>query len=1845
MRRFIFAFISSVFSLSLLAAQQPAKELATLIRAMVEETSIHPDSLYSHIARLEARKNTLADPTERAVNQAVLGYLYYQRSMNVPYNRLSKAVSDSVSMPLWGRKEYLNMAHKRYAEALADKEVLYRARISDWVPLVKKGKDDDSLADDMLMLVWREADQVNQADGMRTADRKTLLQELLAFYKQKGNRQAALWMAQELACNQSTMAERTASLLKLKDEYQDLSLNARTYQKLSLYEKGGARQRVAWLQEGLRRYPHYKERGLLQQELNLQQSPMLMCSMESSNPYPGRECRWFLEMRNVATVRYMVYRIPDTFDEKAMKTSQSEVKFLQKHAVKVSEQVHRCTEHPAWEVFTDTLHWTTPALGRYALVFIPSVPKGVKAEVNPKVTFFSVTCFSLQHIALPNGVERLMVNDAMSGSPVEGAECRLFRVTEKAPRDTIFFLTARTDREGKADIQWPKRLDDTYENSIQVSVTKGEDRHHPNVFVYYGGKYFTSGEGRSSDLYVYTDRSIYRPGQTVHVGGVDSYRENWAEAVQKNHRHKVSLMNPNRKLVEEKEVVTDSMGVFSLDFQLPASGITGRFCIVVDGSQTTSISVEEYKRPSFEVKMDEAPAIQMPVDSITLTGRALTYSGVPVRNARVTGRYHWEQSWWRWMSAERAMYSGELDSVFTDMEGRFHMRVPIEWNTESLQGGKVLVVNCDVVSATGEIHTAQQHVFISSTPLNMQATVPNLLDRDNLKPWSVMLMSSTSAEVKSDVKVMLKQNGKVVAEGMVSTGKEVIPEVIRTVPSGRYDLHLLAVMDGDSASFHKSLVLFSQHDIRLVVDTALWCYVPDTEVNKDKPARFRLGTSEEAWVYYTLVSDKKVVADRLLHLNDTVLTVEIPYDVSFGKAVTLSVTTVKGGRIYSSNQMLSVALPDKKLKYRWITFRDRLQPGQQETWLLQLQTPEGKPAKANLMTSLYDASLDAIRSHSWYIFHHLYHNAFPSYFESLNLRRLYLNCRFTLKPVKVKSLEFGCFNPAIFNMNEYGKISHREFAAGKQLKQVMFAKQTSGVDMASYEALDHQALQGRIAGLDIVADSGNLSSAATMRLRGTTAISESEVEDAAEEEGEIVEPVVSLRENFNETAFFYPTLRTNENGEVMLSFTLPESLTTWRLLGLAHTQDMLTALLDERVVAQKDLMAQLSLPRFLRQGDEASLSASIYNINKVQQKGRGVLTVQDAETEKVLLKKQIDFNMRAEGDTTFTFSFHVPQDASMLICRWVAEGSTCSDGEQRYLPVLTHQEWVTDTRVLTYGKEGIYRENMKELFAQGATRRQLTVEYVSQPVWYAVQALPSLVWPQREDVLSLASAYYAGSLAGYIVQQNPVILSAIRSWQARSVMQNGKLLQNADVKNIVMDETPWIALAEAEKDRVQRLSTLFDPATQNSLQKEHLDKLRRLQQSDGSFCWFPGMKGSYYLTREVAYLLTRQKVLTGQTADKMLQDAVGYIRQDRPTSLSTSSLRYLYVLYQSGVQMDKADRRNADSLIKVLMKHPEELGLEERALAAIVLKKAGQDRSAARYLESVKKFLVTNKEGLTYFEFSQGSRRSINRKLHIHVQVMEALAQLSPADSVLLNGMQRYLLHHKRTSEWDSPVNTANAIYSLLLRNEGALLQGCDAEVTLQQGRNKIRLDADSSSFGYIRKHIEVDNPVLSLEIKKRGSQESWGGIYAQYLAPVSEVSASMEGDLNVKVILVNPSINDSAVQQVLKAGSRIHVRYEITAKRDFEYVFMHAPRPATAEPVLPLSGYQWNAGLEYYRAIRDAAADFYFDYLPRGSYVIEEDWFVEHEGLYSTGITTIQCLYAPEFSGRSADNRVKVSK
>lgn len=1956
MKKILFVICLLIATTANAATNHAAKQLATLLKAMQEEQSIHPDSLYPNILRLEKRLTECKDATEKAVNEAALAYLYQQCAYTTT-GRVYRSNSNASRIETWSTDDFFQAAGKHYATSMSKPEVLHRAKIKDWLPLLEKGKNDDIYQNDLLMIVWRASQSLNNQYRKALPSRQSLIE----LYRADKCREACLMLTLDSI---DALPSNKTKLLALIEEYSDLSLCGAVYTKLSWCEvKDSAR--LAWLEEGLRKYPRYIGRS---EQESLRQgilAPRCEWSTKGITPYPGQQYTWLLNMRNVQSADITIYRLKDSFKLDDFNRSRQQANYLKQNATPIDNIHHTSTKHPAWQEFTDTLNWTAPETGHYALLITPSTTMKLEKMVANNISFIHVSRLALDYLSLPGNEMEFIVSDNKTGKPIKDANITMYQLVDNDdiddidnPNNKIDTIVQRrliTSKDGKARCNFPVNGQGTMLRNIHLRIEKDGDV-LDEITIRHGYNTYNAKNKKTQEYQLYTDRSIYRPGQTVHLSGLVWEHQQWDEHVVAGEKFSIKLCDTNGKEVSTIETVSDSLGVFCADFTLPQNCLPGTFWFNVNGLYTKKcpIRVEEYKRPTFEVLIDTIQALQMPQDSITLTGRAIAYSGAPIRSARVVGTYRWTQDFWLRRAPQK--YDEPLDTVLTDSEGRFTVRIPIIRTNDNepslpysksgssylsdgiryMPSGMMLSVSYEVTSPTGESHIATQFAFINNKAISLNASLPRLNDKDRLEPWSIITSTSTGTEVTTDVKLRFTRKKLENPENLtftIKSGAKITPSFLRDLPSGTYTMKMETVSKGDTARLEREIVVFSQHDTRPATDDALWVYAPKNTFERTRndemhgaerinDACIQLGSSHEAWIHYTLLSVNEVIESRLIHLNDSIITLTIPYEERYGDGLRANILCVKDGVSNKKSITLKLEQPNKELRHKWVTFRDKLQPGQKESWTLQLTNHDGSPltghkgsalaqkggraTTANLMAALYDASLDAIAPHQWSLYHSFrWHLNSQQYVSPWHPSWNSIYCHLPLPSIPITYLSYASFKDELFMAPRYGMV--KSLAAGPK-RVLASAKATNDATVFREVALDTKSavyetvesfstvsadnLQGKIAGLDL-ADSSTALGDNAMRLRGTGADSNDADIDLTKS--------ISMRQNFDETAFFYPNLHTDANGNITINFTLPESLTTWRLLGLAHTEDMLTTLLDEKIVAQKDLMAEMHLPRFLRQGDKAVLPVSIRNISESKQKGTATLSLLDAATEKVVMKKNVKFTLDAKSDSTFFFTYDVPEDGDMLICRWAAQGTTCSDGEQRYLPVLSNKEWVTDTRTLTFSQPGMYKEDIASMFPKTATQKQITIEYTSQPMWYAIQALPSLAWPKRNDVLSLATAYYAGCLAESIANSSlplqggggsslPLqgagglspIKQVLEAWKAEGKMQKSPLLNNEDLTGILADETPWINAAEQETERISRLCTLFDPATQSSLQKEYLDKLRSLQNSDGSFSWFPGMKGSRYMTLEVAYLLTRLKMQTGKTAETILTNAVNYLRppyplkgekeyrKDNSNFSGHEALQYLYILYNSGIEMDKTDRHVADSIIKVLLSPSRGLGglgLEDRTLAAIVLKKAGKEKDAQRYLESVKKFLVTNKEGLTYFEFPQGTS-SIDQKLRIHVQAMEALAphllpqggETSDVDRKILSGMQRWLLQQKRTTEWDCPTNTADAVFALLgpptpLKGErgygdnfspltfadgqnGGLggLTGCDAIITITGKGKTNRLDIEDDKSGYIHHHTVLGSPLrgmggLDFLITKTGTQESWGAIYAQYLAPIADVNATTDGDL-----IIEQEVTTTDGNVLSPSRGRGVLRYTITAKRDFEYVNLHAPRPACMEPASQLSTYRWQNGLGYYRAVKDASTEFYFDRLPRGTYVIEEEVLVQHSGTYSTGIPTIQCLYAPEFSAHS---------
>lgn len=1853
MRKFLLLIAACVALTATAEKENGARQLVALLTEMSAREEVTPDSFFADVRLLRDEIAVQSDSAACAVYRATLAHLLMGNQWRAQARRRdTQSHADSVQE--WSREEYRAHALSLYSQATRQPEVLHAAPTKQWLPLVRTGRDEAVFGGSMLSVVCNAM----KADGI-TPSASTLA----AFYEAQGLREAALRVMLDSICSLPIGSDRRWNALeaarqRFEGEPAVALVYLRMMQSLPSTDEDSMQQRKdSLLTEALRRYPSAPCRAELENALRKVRQPHLEWEM-AWRYTPGETASMKVRTRNVSEIMWRVYRLPNDFENE----ESDEVEKIKRQGKLLKTARENPDSSPLYFI-CDTLHWTVPTeYGRYAVV-AEGKTKAKVGKTTPAVAYFCVTRLNFFAQQLPNAT-RLVVVDNETGEPQSGVTVDVYHW-----RNGKQALMARrtTGKQGRVDLMLAENA-----SHLSVRLSRGDDMARPEFNLWSGGYQSATRRDSVLTLRIFTDRSIYRPGQTLHVAALAYKQKDWDARTTKM-TYSITYFDSNNQTLAKHEATTDAFGMLQDSLRLPENVLPGSFRIRV-GSQFASVSVEEYRRPTFRAELTEIEALRLKTgndasqtssavpDSITVTGRAETFSGVPLSSARVTGNFAIEQSRWGWWIRDDQSQYGTVDTVYTDADGQFRLRLPVKCTNEQLRSGRSLRVSVDVLSPQGETQQAERTFSLCTTPLRLTTDIPSMQDKENGRPWEMQLWNHADQNVTGEVLCELVKapsrdraaleglthgKAKIEARFTLQTGERTVPD-LQSLSSGVYKVFCTAVVDGDTARSEEIFTLFSMHETRLAEERDLRVYCPCDTFDLHRAAEVRIGTSlPEAWLHILMTSESGVAIDTVMHVRDTAFVWQIPYRTEYKQGCSLTAAVYRRG-LTASRVTLHLRQPDMTLRPHWDTFRNRLRPGQHEEWRLSLRRADGTPAEANVLLSLYDASLDALAPHALQLY-----VSRPHRIPYLTIKEAYGQnfgsnhpAHYALQLLKVREYEFSAFNEKYFGPYaseemSYGITSRRMYkSAGTRVFNTMAA---AAPEVAGGE--QKFALQGQIAGLSM-----------------EDAVAE---ETEAEADNGNAEPinVANLRSNMNELAFFEPKLRTDAKGLTCIAFTLPESLTSWHLLGFAHSRDMASVNIDEKIIAQKELMAELHLPRFLRQGDKATFTASIRNISTSQQRGKATWQVVEAETERVLKSGTVDFDLQPQTDTTYIFAV---TGETMLSVRWIAQTTDCSDGEARPLAVLTNTQNITETRAFSLSRAGEQQIDLRKLFqfdSQKAQRRTLTVEYTARPMWLALQSLPSLMQPTRRDILSLSTSYYAGSLAAHIAQAVPGMEAAVKE-MAAGAKSKSTLAANQELADILLQETPWVMDAEREQQRHERLKTLFESEAQANRRMTMLNAMRALQQADGSFAWFPGMRGSSYLTCEVAYLLTRLNAMTGlpsdepsQVADGIRAKAVEYLRQDvakevermrkekkKELGISMLGLQYLYLTTRSGEKLNGENKRDADFMLDILRRQADSMQGEERALAAIVLHLTGETKQAHALMQKFHT-LLAHPDG-TYLAYPSGSFTSIDRKIQRHVLLMEAFSLVAPEDTTLIAGMQEWLLQQKRTQEWERPMQTADAVYALLLKPAGgtyiATADKDDARLSsplrdvlqLQDGRKTQTLQSPETALGYLRQRVDDVKP-RTLHVKKQTAGLSWGAVYAQYQMPASEVEAQTEG-LRIERTLEN---------QKTAVGDRIHVRYVVTADRDYEYVRLAAPRPAAAEPDSQHSGYRWRDGLGYYVARHDASTEFFIDRLPRGTYVIEEDWLVAHAGTYTLAPALLQCLYAPEYQAHTGGGKISVAQ
>ena len=1594
-------------------------------------------------------------------------------------------------------------------------------------------------------------------------------------------------------------------------------------------------ERLRIVREGIAGYPRYEG---INQLKNIEKEILnASLSLEIATAYPGEQQSVKVNYKNLTGITLQLYKVnlPVTSAVLQNRTTHFESKYarLQRE------------EHFSLKPTTDYLNIDTtltiqaPQAGIYFLKAVPDGKKGVSDG-----TLMNVTALKTIYRPLPDGTLELVVVDAVSGQPVSEAEVTIY--TEKgggySPQQTY-----------QADKQGTLKLDFLNSNKYWYNAHTAADNAMPILNLWKNDYYYKESK-RKEVLQLFTDRSIYRPGQTVYVSGLAYEMEKDSTRVLADKKYTVSLYDANNNETGKVEVWTNGFGSFSGQFVLPSPCLTGYFSLRA-ADTSVSFKVEEYKRPTFDVTFEPVKVEYQVGDSIEVAGMAKTFAGAPVQNARVHYNISRSYAWfWRFMGRGSARWEGE---AMTDADGKFSVPVHFEIDSDRRESPLwyyTYNIQADVTDGAGETQQANLSLPLGSTSmvLNMDNLPDNLVKEKKLEiKLTAMNLSGEPVDTPVTYQVVemeeqkdgQEKEGRKVLTGTVEANKSFVPEAIYALPSGNYRLKLSAKdTQGRECTASKNFLLFSLNDKRPPFVITDWFYQDGLEFDAASPATVYIGSSEKnVYLLYDVFAGNKRLESKRIELSDSVVSFRFPYKKEYGDGILVSMAFVKDGRLYSHNARIMKPAPEKKLQLKWTTFRDKLRPGQQEEWKLTVLYPDGSPAEAEMLATMYDASLDKIYSAHKLDFGVDFHYVVPlTYWNTSYMRNAYLYVDFPLKRLRAVPLEYSeLIIPSTGRMEAmvvgYGGSPRATLAGALKIRG-----RSAANAVMNQEAVTDMVLQEEMV---------------------ETSAQEKVEMGSSEELAETGD--IQIRENFAETAFFYPQLRTNEKGEVSISFVLPESLTRWTFMGLAHTRNVDYGKIEATATASKEFMLQPNMPRFVRVGDKANIAASLMNLSDKGVKGTVRMELFNPETEKVFYSQKQKFDVKGGETGHVNFTFEVSDKYAVMACRMVADGDTFSDGEQRYIPVLTDKQWVTETVPLNVNGEGAYTFSLENLFnkhSKTASEQRLTVEFTAHPAWYAVQALPVVANPQNEDALSWATAYYAHSLAACIVKENPRIKQVFDSWKAQGGTKEtfmSNLHKNQELKNILLAETPWLTEATNEAEQKQRIATLFDLNTMNSGQAVSVEKLRELQNGDGAWSWYKGMQGSRYVTTQVMEMLVRLNALTPQDADSrmqpMIQKGFEYLGKQAAEEYksmkeaekkgavgirpSEQVLRYLYICALDGKA--PVDEKVNRYFIDKLSGEGKELTIYGKALGAIILQQAGKVAEAKLFMQSLMEYSVVTDEMGRYFDTPKARYSWFSYKIPTEVAAMEAIQRITK-DTKAIDEMKRWLLKQKQTQTWETPIATADAVYVLMATGTSDLLANTGGvEITL--GKEVIRTPADDA-IGYIKKTMSGDvMNIKKIRVDKEGAGMGWGAVYAQYLESMDQISGQGNGlSVSRQLYKGDEALNESAP---LKVGDKITVRLTVKADRDMDFVQIKDDRAACMEPLQAVSGFRWSNGLGYYQATKDASTQFFIDQMRKGTYVIEYQVYVNRTGEYQAGIATVQSAYAPEFGGHTGGYRVMV--
>ena len=1654
----------------------------------------------------------------------------------------------------YNESDHRKTSDEYFKLALSDPEYLASISVDnyDWL---EKGEDSRIFGDDLLSFIGIECEYYDV---------------LYDFYKNTDNRAAACYSRIQMIIKEyGDDEEKYTKLSEVISQYDDLPVVCEAVKYICRHnllprpegegieaDNEYAEQKYTLIKTYLDRFvddSHVKELESLIKEL---ENPMFETSYFDQTVTPEKCFSIPVTFRHVESLTVTVYATNLT----SLKVEYS------RHSSDLDKIIKAHSKPEPIYQKTYLVNPKKPYLKNECLVEVDGLPRGIYriemtsnyGEIVSNLLYVSNLIAITEY--LPDNKLRIVVVDSVSGHPVPKAKVDILGGGNEV------YKTLSCDNQGEIIYKYKRR--NNAPSRIRPYTDDDGYCKVEHIWSYYG--YLYEKECTHEYTEILTDRGIYRPGQTIHAAFVRYYVDHKKNVKTIRRSFDAQLSIRYRDSIVHAVIKTDEFGVGHYDFIIPEDAETGTYTIRCENSEKR-VQIEEYKRPTFEVKLDDYTKPYKVGETITIEGNATSFAGVPISNAEVNYRVKRAAAWWwRFLNpywevggyygryGEREYFTGVSK---TDENGHFTIDVPMLLTDTSRNNDLSrpmfmnIIAEADVIDTTGEMQNARISLPLSNRDYYMSIQMEEKIEISAPLNFVVAVKNASGKDIEKYIEYWVDDStiiNNVPANSSVSlSGLEI----------GKHVLH---VKMGEEELFHEFL-LFDKNACATPHQTEMWSYQSAAVFPENgDDVIIQIGCSDEdTYIIYNLFTGEKLVESGAVMASSGMINRRFSYKKEYGNALLVSYAWVRNKTMQTKNFTISKPVPKRELQLSWETFRDKVTPGSEEIWILSVKDKDGRNVTANVIATLYDKSLDKLAPNQWNSFGPRIVWSVPeTEWNYEKIETIWLNYERTVEPISV---------PYQFNT----------FKCDLAILAMMEKLRLLGSQSVKYCLCDRSipspSIQSAEADMFCCFDSGACSSAEVdYRKSNREVVAEPEVDQ------------FELRSDMSETAFFMPTLRTDGNGNVKIEFKLPDCLTTWKFKAIAHTKDMYHSRLEDETIARKVVMVQPNMPRFVRVGDETTISAKVINTDEKEISGKMVFELLNAADEKVLFSESKPFILAGNAIETKTYQFTPDEEVKDYICRIYAVGDNFSDGEQHPLPVLPNKTEITVTHVISQDGAGIDEIDTAALLPEGSTRKQLSLQYTNSPIWLAVKALPAMTDYDSDNAISIAVSLYCDLLSAHL------------------------------------------------QERVSKFGDLsITPASNlDKTTKKLISKLEKLQGPSGGFRWFKGMPESLYMTTEIVMHMSRLQKFTGKNFDKLddvIDRAFGFCdkemvsqvkelqkREEKGEKIYMPTFTLLQHMYNCAItsRVLSSDAQKAyQYLIPLLKKDIHDQTMREKAMSATILEYAGDHERAKVYTESLRQYTKNDENRGRTFDTPRATFSWYSYKIPTHVAGMEALHMLCPEDIITFKEMQKWLLNEKRTQKWDTPIDSVNAVHALLLDADEYLSN--DSSSVFYADGEKLIVDSQGNE-GYVE--TEMSASTRNLKIEKLSKGLSWGAVFAQFLQPISDVESQGSGMTIKREIITD--------KEELHVGDRIRVRLTYSCERNYDMVTVIDSKAACMEPVEQLS---WSDSFKNVSP-RDTEVRYSYYGLGQGTHSIETEYYLDRPGTYEIGVATIECTYAPEF-------------